>query len=175
MMKEKSDSILFFLRRIGPYHHARFQALAKKVNLIAVETRPGSQEYAWNFQAKGDYRIHSFPVTANPERGLRGAELNEEITALIRDHQPSVIATTGWADAEYHAVVLGATRYKIPVLLISDSRYEDEPRHWPKELLKRWIIKSYSSALVAGYFKQELFSTAGVCSGCYFFSLGCSR
>lgn len=153
--------VLFFLRRIGPYHHARFQALANQVTLIVAETRPGSQEYPWHFQPDAHYNIHSFPLSSNPEQGLRGDLLTKEVDKLVRVHQPTVIVTTGWADAEYHAVVLKSKEKKIPLVLISDSRYEDEPRHWLKEYLKRIIVRSYSAAVVAGVASRNYLTRLG--------------
>jgi hypothetical protein len=47
--------VLFFLRRIGPYHHARFGDAARHIDLTVVETRPSSQEYPWQFKATGKY------------------------------------------------------------------------------------------------------------------------
>ena len=43
--------VLVALHRVGPYHHARFQAAAEALQqpLLVLQTRPQSQEYPWNF------------------------------------------------------------------------------------------------------------------------------
>ena len=146
----ESISVLFFLRRIGPYHHARFQEASRKIRLVAIETRPLSQEYPWQFTASGNYSIAQFPVSKEIEMGIRGKALAEAVEMLFEKYKPDVVVTTGWADPEYHAVVLEAARRKVPRVVISDSRYESEPRKFHKELVKRIILKAYSSALVAG-------------------------
>lgn len=141
--------VLLFVRRVGPYHHARFQSV-KECRLMVVETRPDSQEYAWKFEAKGKYELKQFPRAADPERGIRGRELKDAVKNIFIEYEPNVIVTTGWADPEYHAAVFEAMKRKIPRVVISDSRHEDEPRKYYKEWLKRIILKSYSSAIAAG-------------------------
>jgi 1,2-diacylglycerol 3-alpha-glucosyltransferase len=143
-------TILFFLRRIGPYHHARFSEAAKLVNLVAVQTRPSSQEYAWDFKPTGSYSIESFDPITDPEHGLRGTALVISVQRTIDKHKPDVIVNTGWADAEYNEVVIQAAKGRLPLVVISDSRYEDEPRKFYKEWVKKLLIRSYSAALVAG-------------------------
>lgn len=142
--------VLLFLRRIGPYHHARFQHAAQKFRLITVETRPASQEYPWEFKASGNYVNFAFPESDDRESGLRGQTLTAAVREAFEKYDPSVVVTTGWADPEYHAAVLQASAHNIPLVVISDSRFEDEPRLFLKEWLKKLILKSYSAALVAG-------------------------
>jgi glycosyltransferase involved in cell wall biosynthesis len=142
---------LFFLRRIGPYHHARFEAVPPStLSLVAVETRPNSNEYPWVFEISPSYICEKFPILSNPEQGIKGSLLKATIKKCFDKYNPTVVITTGWADHEYHAVVLEAHRRKLPILVISDSRFEDENRKFYKEWLKRIILKSYSAALVAG-------------------------
>ena len=150
MTRTNTITVLFFLRRIGPYHHARFQAASKVLNLVAIETRPQSQEYPWQFEAAGNYTIERFPVSGEIEKGIRGSTLRVVVGRMFDKYGPDVVVTTGWADPEYHAVVLEASRRTVPRVVISDSRYESEPRKFYKEFLKTIILKSYSSALVAG-------------------------
>jgi 1,2-diacylglycerol 3-alpha-glucosyltransferase len=147
--------ILFFLRRIGPYHHARFEAAAKGITLVAVETRPGTTEYPWLFQRPGDFVVEKFPISEDPETGIRGPVLKRTLHQLFDKHNPDVVVTTGWADPEYHAAVLEANSRKLPCVVISDSRHEDESRKFYKEFIKRLILKSYSAAIVAGVASRE--------------------
>jgi glycosyltransferase involved in cell wall biosynthesis len=149
-METKRLKALFFVRRVGPYHDARFREAAKLVDLTVIETRSASQEYTWQFQSHGGYQLDQLPRSIDVEAGLHGRELLNAISAVFKKHKADVVVTTGWADQEYHAVVLEAARLSIPRVVISDSRYEDEPRKLYKELIKKRILKSYSSAIVAG-------------------------
>lgn len=44
--------IALLLRRIGPYHHARFNHSGKELELHVIETRPGSEEYPWKRESQ---------------------------------------------------------------------------------------------------------------------------
>jgi glycosyltransferase involved in cell wall biosynthesis len=117
------------------------------MDLTVVETRSDSQEYPWIFEAAGNYKVIRFPGSGNEvPRDL----LHETVRRIFEETQPAVVVTTGWADREYHAVALRAISRKAPMVIISDSRFEDEPRKWHKEFIKRLILRSYSAALVAG-------------------------
>lgn len=150
MVAQEKLRVLFFLRRIGPYHHARFTEANKKLDLVAVETRPLSEEYPWNFKPGDDYGIERLPPSADKETALPGKLLKSEIRRLFEAHRPDVVVTTGWADPEYHAVVLEALRWRVPRVVISDTLYETEPRKIHRELVKRLVLRAYSSAIVAG-------------------------
>lgn len=142
--------VLFFLRRIGPYHHARFEAAARLMDLVAVETRATSEEYSWQFKADGRYKIEQFPLSNDRERGIRGPQLDQTIQSLLQKHKPDVIVNTGWADAEYNSIVIHASKAKIPLVVISDSTKGDLVRKFYLEWMKSLVVKAYSSALVAG-------------------------
>jgi glycosyltransferase involved in cell wall biosynthesis len=154
--------VVFFLRRIGPYHHARFEATVGSIDLVAVETRPMSSEYPWVFSPKTSYTNIKFPRGTNPETGIRGNLLSKTIDTILDSEKPSVVVTTGWADAEYHAIVLASRKRKIPLVVVSDSRYEDEARRFHKELVKRFLLKSYSGALVAGKASRRYLERLGM-------------
>jgi glycosyltransferase involved in cell wall biosynthesis len=154
--------ILLFLRRIGPYHHARFSTAAAQCNIVVVQTRPSSQEYAWDFVPTGAYVIESFAAGNDPENGQRGKMLTRSVREVIHKHGPDVIVNTGWADPEYNEVVVQATRLDIPLVVISDSRYEDEPRVFYKEWIKKLLLRSYGSALVAGTASRKYLHRLGM-------------
>ena len=87
--------ILLFVRRIGPYHHARFSAVKGDVKLVVAETRAGSQEYPWKFSPTFTYTSLRFPVSPDPEAGIKGAQLTEEIEQAMDENHPDVVVTTG--------------------------------------------------------------------------------
>ncbi len=158
-MKHNSG-IALLLRRIGPYHHARFNHAGRELDLHVIETRPGSEEYPWddriaNRESKSSYNQYRLPISPNPERGWRGPKLKKKIEAVLTEINPDVIVTTGWADAEYHAALLWARKRKIPCVVISDSTESDFKRFWIMEWTKNKILKNYSSAIVAGKRSQD--------------------
>ncbi|QNI83305.1 hypothetical protein SynRS9907_02477 [Synechococcus sp. RS9907] len=142
--------VLIALHRIGPYHHARFQAAARQIDLQVLETRPDSQEYLWQFQADADYSRHQLSGQPSPETDPPLPELDRQLNELLDELQPQVVLSVGWADCAYQRLLTACHRSRIPLVIVSDSRQRDEPRSAAKEWIKRQLLQGYSAALVAG-------------------------
>jgi len=142
--------VLLVLRRVGPYHHARFDAASRVLELRVLETRPQSAEYLWNFQPQGTYSIYRLAGQPDPEVDPPLPALRRQLQALFDDLQPQVIVSVGWADPAYLQLLVLSHEHKIPLVIVSDSRLRDEPRNASKEWVKRQLLRGYSSALVAG-------------------------
>jgi glycosyltransferase involved in cell wall biosynthesis len=87
---------------------------------------------------------------SGPEADPPRDELARQLQALFDRCLPVVIVSVGWADRAYQTLLVLAHQRRIPVVLVSDSRQQDEPRNGIKEWLKRQLLRGYSSALVAG-------------------------
>ncbi len=147
----KKTRLLFFVRRVGPYHDARFEAAGSGLDLVVVETRPGSTEYPWTTAAGASrYQLAAFRPASIPEQGWRGAELESEVERMLQTHRPEVVASAGWADPEYHVLLQRCHALGTPAIVMSDSTFEDEPRRWWKEWIKASLVRSYAAAVVAG-------------------------
>ncbi|MCT0232998.1 glycosyltransferase family 4 protein [Synechococcus sp. CS-1327] len=143
--------VLLALRRIGPYHHARFQAAAERMPLVVLETRPDSQEYPWLFTAQGArYGRRRLEGAPSPEQDPPLISLDRQLKALNDAIAPSTIVCVGWADSSYLRLFRLAAERTLPLVVISDSRWRDRPRHWLPELSKRLLLRQCGSALVAG-------------------------
>ncbi|MCP9820646.1 glycosyltransferase [Synechococcus sp. Cruz-9H2] len=142
--------ILIALHRVGPYHHARLQCLADRLELTVLETRPLSCEYPWDSLPSGSYTLHSLRGATDPESDPPTLDLDQQLAELLDRCLPAVIVSVGWADRSYQRLVMQAWRRRIPLVLISDSRWRDEPRQPWKEAIKRGLLRGYSAALVAG-------------------------
>jgi len=143
--------ILFLVRRIGPYHDARFEAAGRRTELTVVETRPASAEYPWTTAPVGShYGRDVFPAAPSPEAALPEPGLAREVARVLAAHQPAVVACSGWADPEYHAVLRACHARGIPAIVMCDSTREDEPRHRWRELVKRSLVRNFGAAVVAG-------------------------
>jgi len=165
--------IVLLLRRIGPYHHARFNHAGQHLHLHIVETRPGSEEYPWEKELKNQksqlcYQSHSLGLATDLESGWHRKELKDRIRSILDKVEPDVIVTTGWADKEYHMALLWAKRRNIPGVVISDSTRNDVRRYRILEWIKKQIISNYSSALVAGKRSQRYLQSLGMNSGTIF-------
>lgn len=142
--------VLLALHRVGPYHHVRFEAVCRSLELMVLETRPQSAVYPWQFQPNAAYGIHQLRDQLHMDDDPPLSSLRCQLQAFLEEFQPQVIISVGWADRAYQALLVLALQRHIPVVLVSDSRQRDEPRNAGKECLKRQLLRGYSAALVAG-------------------------
>lgn len=142
--------VLFALHRVGPYHHARFEAAARRMELTVLETRPSSREYPWSFEPRGDYSVHRLEGAPDPEADPPAASTDRQVGLLLDGTRPEAVGTAGWADSAYHRLLIACHRRSIPLIVASDSRERDEVRAWPKEVVKQMLLRSRAAALVAG-------------------------
>ena len=157
-----SPRVLFLVRRVGPYHDARFNAAGRQLDLTVVETRPGSTEYPWATVAGANhYRLAAFRPAAVAEVGLRGTALAAAVEHALVTYRPEVVACAGWADPEYHALLRQCQARAIPAVVMSDSTYGDEPRRWWRELVKASLVRNFTAAVVAGSRSQEYLQRLG--------------
>lgn len=132
--------IVFLVQRIGPYHHARLQALAGALTapLVSVEFRPEEKVYAWeSHEQPGCYRRVSCTTPTAMAR-------------ILDDLRPGAVVCVGYSDPEIHRAAAWSMRRAVPLVTCSDSTYDDEPRHWGREALKRVVVTAFDAAVVAG-------------------------
>ena len=152
-MMNTQEPVLLALHRIGPYHHARFQAAAAQLEspLVVLETRSQSCEYPWQFSADHqDYASLQLGTAIDPEKDLPPRQLRDELNLILIRYRPKAVVTVGWADRAYLQLLQLCHKMRIPLVVISDSRHCDQPRSAIKEWLKRQLLSGYSSAVVAG-------------------------
>jgi glycosyltransferase involved in cell wall biosynthesis len=148
----------FLVQRIGPYHHARLQALAADRDLAvhAVEFRPGDEVYAWDpVETSADYQRH---ILSSPG----------QIAEVLGSLRPDVAVCVGYSDPEIHRAAAWAMGRRVPLVTCCDSTYADEPRTAFKEALKCLVISAFDSALVAGSRAHDYLATLGMKGGSRF-------
>lgn len=153
--------LLIALHRVGPYHRARFATLAARLPLVVLETRPHSREYPWDSQSPSGYHLERLGGHPDHDSDPPCTSIDRQIDGLIARHQPFALTTVGWADHSYQRLLLAAYRNRLPLLLISDSRYEDSPRTPLGELPKRLLLDGFSAALVAGSQSRDYLKRLG--------------
>ncbi len=144
--------ITFLVQRIGPYHHARFRALAAvdSLALSVIEFRAHDAVYAWSEVADG-----------GQYRRWRSPSVPALVAALERD-PPAAIVTVGYSDPEVSCVTAWALQRGTPLVVCSDSTRDDEPRSAMKETMKRAVLAAYDAALVSGRRAHDYLETLGV-------------
>ena len=70
--------------------------------------------------------------------------------SALEQTNPDVVAVNGWNNFGSLIAANCCVRRGIPMVVMSESSRQDEPRTWWKEAIKRRIVGLYSAALVGG-------------------------
>ena len=146
---ERKSAVAVVFHHIGPYHHARLNAAADRLSITGIE---------WS--AKGYDAWGAAETPARYAKVLLFSEATDEHPASRRCQEafhwaleqanPDVVAVNGWNNFGSLAAADCCVRRGTPMVVMSESSREDEPRSWWKEMIKRRIIGFYSAALVGG-------------------------
>ncbi len=151
-------AIMFY--NIGGYHAARLRAaqnilLQNGGKLTAIQTVDNGDEHPWGnleeemsfplitllSKQQDDHKDYS-PYTPDAVPAVR---------ATLNSLQPDVVAIAGWGFPDARAALSWCRHHKVPTIVMSESKFDDEKRYWWRELLKSFfLIKKFSAALVGG-------------------------
>jgi 1,2-diacylglycerol 3-alpha-glucosyltransferase len=149
-------TILF--SHIGPYHIARLKAVSMTAQaagwqLTALQSIGQTTEHPW-----GDLEtlegVTLRTLLPEPDQANSHPECSAAVAALkpcLDEIKPDVVAIPGWGFPLSRAALKWCQQHKIPAVLMSESKRDDEKRSWWKEQLKSWLyVRKYASALVGG-------------------------
>ena len=93
-------------------------------------------------------KLSLFPEATNhyPEKG----ELRRAFSNALEQASPDIVAVNGWNNFGSLIATDCCIRRGIPIVVMSESAQQDEPRRVWKEMIKRRIVALYSAALVGG-------------------------
>jgi 1,2-diacylglycerol 3-alpha-glucosyltransferase len=139
----------FLVQKIGPYHHARLNAAARHGEVHAIEFRAEDAFYAWDrVEAPAAYRRLTAP------RGSLGS--------VLRKVAPTALVCVGYSDAEIHWAMRWALANDVPLVVCSDSSYDDASRSRWRERLKGELLRGFGAGLVAGKKSRAYLEHLGV-------------
>ena len=149
-MDIKVKNLLFIVEKIGPYHNSRFNYLSKnkEFKIFVLETNTKSKKYLWEKVKNTNYTIYKLKI--NQKGSNKFADINHQIIEILSQSNPNTIFITGWYEKTHHFLIYKSYFRKIPIIILSDSRYRDSKRVFYKELIKRILLKGFSSGIVAG-------------------------
>ncbi len=138
------------VRRVGPYHCARMEALSRFCDLLVVEFSNVDATYYWNDigEVSGVRRETLFRGKAF--EGLTYSEVWQKLSRVLAKFDPDVVAIPGWSHRGALMALRWCRRNDVPTVVMSDSRYQDAPRRSLKEIIKKTIVSQFSAGLVAG-------------------------
>ncbi len=145
----------------GPMHVARLDACQNHAShrYIAVSASQSQRDYGWERQ--GDDRI----VALEAERDfddVPAAEWNARIAALWETAPPDVVCVAGYSHSSMLSLIRICLDRRVPWVVMGDSQHVDRRRFVWREYLKARVVRSASSALVAGTPHVDYFHSLGV-------------
>ena len=151
----------------GPYHLARIKGCIDhckqyQTKVVAIELAQSEEKYCWKTKRE-DY---NFPIfSAIQDQKLEKTNifyLLLTLNLLLNNINPDVIAVVGYSQPGMLYTLLWGIWNRKPIILLTDSKENDELRIWWKEKLKSLIIKQYKAALVAGETHKQYLTKLGM-------------
>jgi 1,2-diacylglycerol 3-alpha-glucosyltransferase len=146
---ERQPAVVVIFHHIGPYHHARLNAAADRLSVAGIEWSAKGYD-AWGAAATPAryHKLSLFPEATDHFPG--SAELRCAFWSALEQTNPDVVAVNGWNNFGSLIAANWCLRRRIPMVVMSESSRQDEPRTWWKEAIKRRIVGLYSAGLVGG-------------------------
>jgi glycosyltransferase involved in cell wall biosynthesis len=106
------------------------------------------------------HKVSLFPEATDhyPDK----AELRRAFWSALEQTNPDVVAVNGWNNFGSLIAANCCLRRRIPMVVMSESSRQDEPRTSWKEAIKRRLVGLYSAALVGGQRHVEYLAELGM-------------
>ena len=146
---ERKPTVAVVFHHIGPYHHARLNAAADRLAVTGIEwSAKGHDEWGAPDSVARYQKISLFPEATDdyPQK----SDLRRAFWSALEQTNPDIVAVNGWNNFGSLITSDCCVRHRIPMIVMSESARQDEPRTWWKEMIKRRIVDLYSAALVGG-------------------------
>ena len=146
----------------GPYHISRLVASGLYCELHAIEVFSKGDVYEWD-KVEGSANFNRITLLEHPNV-LReaGVKIHKLVFDVLNSIQPDVVAVPGWFYEAPLAAISWCISKNKPVILMSDSNYQDKPRKWWKEFPKRRCVRLCGSGLVAGSLATDYLHHLGI-------------
>ncbi|MES9899861.1 MAG: glycosyltransferase family 4 protein [Sedimenticola sp.] len=165
--------IVIFFINIGFYHVARIRAAAaecKKLgwDLSAVQLTGETLEHPWGVSQDIGFPLETLLPKGEGLGGLSGLPKvpYQSVEALLARHKPDVVFLPGWSFDLSRKALRWSRLNTIPAVVMSESKRDDEPRLWLKEILKSWFyVRKFSGALVGSDLHAQYIQDLGIPEG----------
>jgi 1,2-diacylglycerol 3-alpha-glucosyltransferase len=158
---EGKPAVAVVFHHIGPYHHARLNAAADRLSVTGIEWSAKGYE-AWGAAATPAryHKVSLFPEAT--DHYPKKTELRSAFSSALGQVNPHLVAVNGWNNFGSLISANCCVRRGIPMLVMSESGRQDEPRISWKEAIKRRMVGLYSAALVGGQHHVEYLVDLGM-------------
>jgi glycosyltransferase involved in cell wall biosynthesis len=146
---ERKPAVAVIFHHIGPYHLARLNASADKLLVTGVEWSAKRHDPWGEAESAPRYsKLSLFPEAT--EKYPAKAERRRAFWSALEQAKPDIVAVNGWNNFGSLVAADCCIRRGIPMVVMSESARQDEPRTVSKEMIKQRIVGLYSAALVGG-------------------------
>ncbi len=146
--------ILLHWPSVGPYHTARVRgvrsAMPAGTEAVILATAGQVEDRPW---AAPELPAGARLETAFPERNyptLSRGEIKPRLREILDRWRPEVVAVSGYGMADSREVLRWANRHSVPSILMSETKADDAPRRWYRELAKRYYVRQFGAGLCGG-------------------------
>jgi glycosyltransferase involved in cell wall biosynthesis len=146
---ERKPVVAVVFHHIGPYHHARLNAATGKSSVIGFEWSAKDYDQWGAPNSAARYQKISFFPEATDDHPQK-YDLRRAFWSALEQTNPDVVAVNGWNNFGSLVAANCCVYFGIPIIVMSESARQDEPRTWWKEMIKRRIVNLYSAALAGG-------------------------
>ena len=154
--------------RFGPYHVARLRgavgiAVAHGAEIYGIEIARRDALYEWDAVDRSDSFEHITLFDRETHQDIHRRDIQARLVPTLEAIAPDAIAVNGWAVAEARAAIDwcdGGRR--AAAIIMSETKADDAPRVWWKELIKRHMLKKCSAALVGGAVQADYLVSLGM-------------
>jgi len=148
--------ITILFGQIGNYHLARLRAANSALQsqgwrLTAIQYTDKTSEHPWGELATPEpFEIETLlPTATHPDAHPDSPAAASAIVPCLGTLKPDVVIIPGWGFPVARAALSWCQQNAVPAVLMSESKYDDEPRTWWKEQLKSWLyVRQFASAIV---------------------------
>jgi len=158
--------IVVIFYNIGGYHAARLRAAHtacqdKGWNLTAVQVTDKTNEHPWgDIEREVTFPLKTLVSVATTSASIDCSASSSVPASVLPGYlevlQPDMIVIPGWGFPVSRTALSWCQRHKIPAILMSESKWDDEKRQWWKEKLKSWLyVRKYDAALVGGELHRD--------------------
>ena len=146
---ERKPVVAVIFHHIGPYHHARLNAAADTLSVTGFEWSAKAYESWGTADSPARYRKVSLFSEATDQYPAK-TQLRRTFWSALEQANPDIVAVNGWNNFGSLVAASCCVRHRLPMVVMSESARQDEPRTWWKEMVKRRVVAVYSGALVGG-------------------------
>lgn len=157
---------------IGGYHAARLKSAreacaARGWRFTAIQITNAQNEHPWGELEATGFEFVTVLPRRDPQGKLTAADLHasRRETALVLDRlAPDALAIPGWGFPYSRAALQWCRKRNATAVLMSESKWDDEPRKAWKEMLKRVLfVRRFHAGLVGATAHRDYLVRLGMC------------